>query len=145
VTSSPHDAYEAAKLKRSETQQTQQARTTEQQALPALAEERLRQIKTELEAQTPRGLRLETNFTVAGGMHDRIGVKGLYLKLFEEQDLRAESSINIGSDRSVELTDHTRDAKGHHTNSIITKTNFADLNAELCLKFLSNLITKHIV
>ena len=146
MTSSPDDAYKAAKLRRDEKEHLKQAQPAAQQTLPDLAEERLQQIKTELETKTPPGLRLEVEFTSAGGMNHRTsgrrGVKGLYLKLFEGQDPRAEGSINIGSDESVELTDHTN---GIPKQVIYKKATFASLNTELCLEFLSNLITKHIV
>jgi hypothetical protein len=103
MTLSPKDALAAAKLKQTENQQARERKEAERQAFPALAEQKLQEIDAVLKAETPPELRRETTITAAGGMNvrgGREGVKGLFLKLYEGQNLIAQGQIGIASDHS---------------------------------------------
>jgi hypothetical protein len=141
MTLTPQDALDAAKLRHADNQKQMEERRAADQALPVLAEQKLKEIETILNNAMPVELRLETKLN-PGELMDRDGgrqgIIGLYLKLHDRNRLFAEASIGIASDQSVELVDFT-----HHAGLIYRSINFAALKDEDCVEFLSTLITRH--
>jgi hypothetical protein len=106
MTTDPKDAYEAAKRKREQDQQAQAQAEAERETLPKLVETKLGEIAAALNSSIPPGLRLDMEYTLAGGMDrtgGRKGVKGLYLKLDTSNnrvfDFRRRAMSPIGGSR----------------------------------------------